>query len=116
MIPGTEYTISLSKHDYKVLKRRIRQYHSLVKQYQNRPAEWADVYYQSVESVVKGITETHNRCSVREQNIIKLPWWQEEEQSDDMIAIILNRNELTLRVFREKILRMVAVHSRYIWR
>ncbi|KAA1042488.1 hypothetical protein ERX35_000990 [Macrococcus equipercicus] len=115
MTPGTEYSISLSKHDYKVLERRVRQYHSLVEQYQNRPAEWSDDYYQSVESVVKGIAEAYNRCSVTEQNIIKLSWWQDEKQSDDTIAKILNRSELTLRVFREKILRMVAVHSHYIW-
>lgn len=96
----------LTKNDIRVLESRLKSYHQLAKAYKNRPKEWSDLYYQNVGTIVNGITEAYNECTAFEQNIIKLSYW--DIQDDKIIAEVLGVKVSHIKALRIEILRLVA--------
>ena len=96
----------LTKNDIRVLEARLMSYHRLAKVYKNRPKEWSDLYYQNVGTIVNGITEAYNECTAFEQNIIKLSYW--DIQDDKIIAEVLGVKVSHVKARRIKILNLVA--------
>jgi len=103
---------TINKYDYKVLESRVMQYEKLKKIYKNRPPNMSDGYYKSVSDTVLGITEAYNQLPAREQQLFKLTWWEKED--DDIIGKVMGITPRTMRVFREKILGIVADATGYV--
>ncbi|TDL37710.1 hypothetical protein EVU91_07300 [Macrococcoides bohemicum] len=97
---------TLNKYDYKTLERYVINFEKLKHQYKNRPNGMTDSYYKNLGNIVNGIVDAYNQLTLREQQLLKLTWWQKED--DDTISKILNVGKPTLKVFREKILGIVA--------
>nr|WP_259341745.1 hypothetical protein [Staphylococcus saprophyticus] len=104
----------LDKVDYPILEKYMRNYHSMVDTYKNRPSDMDELKYMNLESIVKGITEVYNNCDIKVQQLIKLTWWDDKKYTDNVIADVLGVSELTLRHAREVILKRVAKAVEYV--
>ncbi len=58
---------SLGKEDYPILERYMRNYHSMVDTYKNKPSDMNELQYMNIESIVKGITQVYNNSEVKIQ-------------------------------------------------
>ncbi|MDW4180181.1 hypothetical protein QI204_11330 [Staphylococcus saprophyticus] len=105
---------SLGKEDYPILERYMRNYHSMVDTYKNKPINMDELQYMNLESIVKGITQVYNDSEVKIQQIIKLTWWDNKKYTDDVIADVIGVSELTLRHAKEVILKRVAKAVEYV--
>ncbi|MDW4280217.1 hypothetical protein QI102_08340 [Staphylococcus saprophyticus] len=105
---------SLEKEDYPILERYMRNYHSMVDTYKNKPSDMNELQYMNLESIVKGITQVYNDSEVKIQQIIKLTWWDNKKYTDDVIADVIGVSELTLRHAKEVILKRVAKAVEYV--
>ncbi|MDW4231047.1 hypothetical protein QI092_08360 [Staphylococcus saprophyticus] len=105
---------SLGKEDYPILERYMRNYHSMVDTYKNKPINMDELQYMNLESIVKGITQVYNDSEVKIQQIIKLTWWDNKKYTDDVIADVIGVSELTLRHAKEVILKRVAKAAEYV--
>lgn len=105
---------SLGKEDYPILERYMRNYHSMVDTYKNKPSDMNELQYMNLESIVKGVTQVYNDSEVKIQQIIKLTWWDNKKYTDEVIADVIDVSELTLRHAREVILKRVAKAVEYI--
>ena len=105
---------SLNDVDYPILERYMRNYHSMVDTYKNKPSDMDDLKYMNLESIVKGVTQVYNDSDVKLQQIIKLTWWDDKKYTDEVIADVIGVSELTLRHVREVILKRVAKAVEYI--
>ena len=61
--------------DYPILERYMRNYHSMVDTYKNKPSDMDELQYMNLESIVKGITEVYNNTQTKVQQIIQLSLW-----------------------------------------
>ncbi|MDW4397449.1 hypothetical protein [Staphylococcus shinii] len=100
--------------DYPILERYMRNYHSMVDTYKNKPSDMDDLKYMNLESIVKGITQVYNDSDVKVQQIIKLTWWDNKKYTDEVVADVIGISELTLRHAREVILKRVAKAVNYV--
>ena len=100
--------------DYPILERYMRNYHSMVDIYKNKPSDMDELQYMNLASIVKGITEVYNDCDVKVQQIIKLSWWDNKKYTDEVVADVIGISELTLRHAREVILKRVAKAVNYV--
>ncbi|WP_436937342.1 hypothetical protein [Staphylococcus xylosus] len=100
--------------DYPILEKYMRNYHSMVNNYKNKPCDMNELKYMNLESIVKGITEVYNGSEVKVQQIIKLTWWDDKKYTDEVIADVIGVSELTLRHAREIILKRVAKAVKYV--
>ncbi|MGJ5911530.1 hypothetical protein ACSBQ8_04855 [Staphylococcus equorum] len=100
--------------DYPILEKYMRNYHSMVNTYKNKPSDMDELKYMNLESIVKGITEVYNDSEVKVQQIIKLTWWDDKKCTDEVIADVIGISELTLRHAREVILKRVAKAVKYV--
>lgn len=100
--------------DYPILERYMRNYHSMVDTYKNKPSDMDDLKYMNLESIVKGITQVYNDSDVKVQQIIKLTWWDNKKYTDEVVADVIGISELTLRHAREVILKRVAKAVEYV--
>ncbi|MDW3865558.1 hypothetical protein QI362_09780 [Staphylococcus saprophyticus] len=105
---------SLNDVDYPILERYMRNYHSMVNTYKNKPSDMDDLKYMNLESIVKGITQVYNDSDVKVQQIIKLTWWDDKKYTDEVIADVIGVSQLTLRHAREVILKRVAKAVDYV--
>mgnify|MGYP007090578551 FL=1 len=105
---------SLNDVDYPILERYMRNYHSMVDTYKNKPSDMDDLKYMNLESIVKGITQVYNDSDVKVQQIIKLTWWDDKKYTDEVIADVIGVGELTLRHAKEVILKRVAKAVDYV--
>ena len=105
---------SLEKEDYPILERYMRNYHSMVDTYKNKPSDMDDLKYMNLESIVKGVTQVYNDSDVKVQQIIKLTWWDDKKYTDEVIADVIGVGELTLRHAKEVILKRVAKAVDYV--
>ncbi|MFL0500590.1 hypothetical protein [Staphylococcus arlettae] len=105
---------SLNDVDYPILERYMRNYHSMVDTYKNKPSDMDDLQYMNLESIVKGITQVYNDSDVKVQQIIKLTWWDDKIYTDEVVANVIGVSELTLRHAREIILKRVAKAVDYV--
>ncbi|WP_438271837.1 hypothetical protein [Staphylococcus saprophyticus] len=92
----------------------MRNYHSMVDTYKNKPSDVNELKYMNLESIVKGITEVYNGSEVKVQQIIKLIWWDDKNYTDEVIASVIGVTEYTLRHAREVILKRVAKAVEYV--
>ncbi|WP_398574399.1 hypothetical protein [Staphylococcus equorum] len=92
----------------------MRNYHSMVDTYKNKPSDVNELKYMNLESIVKGITEVYNDSEVKVQQIIKLTWWDDKKYTDEVIADVMGVSKLTLRHAREVILKRVAKAVDYV--
>ncbi|MDW3932941.1 hypothetical protein BUZ77_12325 [Staphylococcus saprophyticus] len=92
----------------------MRNYHSMVDTYKNKPINMDELQYMNLESIVKGITQVYNDSEVKIQQIIKLTWWDDKKYIDEVIADVIGVSELTLRHAREVILKRVAKAVEYV--
>ncbi|MBF0738237.1 hypothetical protein E4T73_08670 [Staphylococcus arlettae] len=92
----------------------MRNYHSMVDTYKNKPSDMDDLQYMNLESIVKGITQVYNDSDVKVQQIIKLTWWDDKIYTDEVVANVIGVSELTLRHAREIILKRVAKAVDYV--
>ncbi|NWK84560.1 hypothetical protein HYE69_07030 [Staphylococcus sp. GSSP0090] len=92
----------------------MRNYHSMVDTYKNKPSDMNELQYMNLESIVKGVTQVYNDSEVKIQQIIKLTWWDNKKYTDEVIADVIDVSELTLRHAREVILKRVAKAVEYI--
>ncbi|ASE59953.1 hypothetical protein JRF73_05365 [Staphylococcus saprophyticus] len=92
----------------------MRNYHSMVGTYKNKPSDMDDLKYMNLESIVKGITQVYNDSNVNVQQIIKLTWWDDKKYTDEVIADVIGVSKLTLRHAREVILKRVAKAVDYV--
>lgn len=104
----------LDKVDYPILEKYMRNYHSMVDIYKNKPSDMNELKYMNLESIVKGITEVYNGSEVEVQQIIKLTWWEDKNYTDEVIASVIDITEYTLRHAREVILKRVAKAVEYV--
>ena len=104
----------LDKLDYPILEKYMRNYHSMVDTYKNKPSDVNELKYMNLESIVKGITEVYNDSEVKVQQIIKLTWWKDKKYTDEVIASVIGITEYTLRHAREVILKRVAKAVEYV--
>ncbi|MES3705538.1 MULTISPECIES: hypothetical protein [unclassified Staphylococcus] len=100
--------------DYPILERYMRNYHSMVDTYKNKPSDMDELQYMNLESIVKGITEVYNNSQVKVQQIIKLSWWDNNNHTENVIADVMGISELTLRHAKEVILKRVAKAVDYV--
>ncbi|MDW4183058.1 hypothetical protein [Staphylococcus saprophyticus] len=100
--------------DYPILERYMRNYHSMVDTYKNKPSDMDELQYMNLETIVKGITEVYNNSQVKVQQIIKLTWWDDNNHTENVIADVMGISELTLRHAREVILKRVAKAVEYV--
>ncbi|MEX5915099.1 hypothetical protein AB6G74_12435 [Staphylococcus ureilyticus] len=100
--------------DYPILERYMRNYHSMVDIYKNKPSDMDELQYMNLASIVKGITEVYNDCDVKVQQIIKLSWWNDNNHTENVIADVMGISELTLRHAKEVILKRVAKAVDYV--
>ena len=100
--------------DYPILERYMRNYHSMVDNYKNKPSDTDELQYMNLESIVKGITEVYNNSQVKVQQIIKLSWWDDNNHTENVIADVMGISELTLRHAKEVILKRVAKAVDYV--
>ena len=100
--------------DYPILERYMRNYHSMVDNYKNKPSDMDELQYMNLESIVKGITEVYNNSQVKVQQIIKLSWWDDNNHTENVIADVMGISELTLRQAKEVILKRVAKAVDYV--
>ncbi|MDW4289982.1 hypothetical protein QI122_08075 [Staphylococcus saprophyticus] len=100
--------------DYPILERYMRNYHSMVDIYKNKPSDMDELQYMNLESIVKGITEVYNNSQVKVQQIIKLSWWDDNNHKENVIADVMGISELTLRHAKEVILKRVAKAVDYV--
>lgn len=100
--------------DYPILERYMRNYHSMVDTYKNKPSDMDELQYMNLESIVKGITAVYNDCDVKVQQIIKLSWWDDNNHTENVIADVIGVSELTLRHAKEVILKRVAKAIDYV--
>ena len=100
--------------DYPILERYMRNYHSMVDTYKNKPSDMDELQNMNLESIVKGITQVYNDSEVKIQQIIKLTWWDNKKYTDEVIADVIDVSELTLRHAREVILKRVAKAVEYV--
>ncbi|MFQ3782507.1 hypothetical protein AABD34_11500 [Staphylococcus saprophyticus] len=100
--------------DYPILERYMRNYHSMVDIYKNKPSDMDELQYMNLESIVKGITEVYNDCDIKVQQIIKLSWWDDNNHTENVIADVMGISELTLRHAKEVILKRVAKAVDYV--
>ena len=100
--------------DYPILERYMRNYHSMVDNYKNKPSDMDELQYMNLESIVKGITEVYNNSQVKVQQIIKLSWWDDNNHTENVIADVMGISELTLRHAKEVILKRVAKAVDYV--
>ena len=105
---------SLNNVDYPILERYVRNYHSMVDNYKNKPSDMDDLQYMNLESIVKGITQVYNDSEVKVQQIIKLTWWDDKKYTDEVVADVIGVSQLTLRHAREVILKRVAKAVDYV--
>ncbi|SUM25395.1 MULTISPECIES: hypothetical protein [Staphylococcus] len=105
---------SLNDVDYPILERYMRNYHSMVDTYKNKPSDMDDLKYMNLESIVKGVTQVYNDSDVKLQQIIKLTWWDDKKYTDEVIADVMGVSKLTLRHAREVILKRVAKAVDYV--
>lgn len=105
---------SLNDVDYPILERYMRNYHSMVNTYKNKPSDMDYLKYMNLESIVKGITQVYNDSDVKVQQIIKLTWWDDKKYTDEVIADVIGVSKLTLRHAREVILKRVAKAVDYV--
>ena len=105
---------SLNEVDYPILERYMRNYHSMVDTYKNKPSDMDDLKYMNLESIVKGVTQVYNDSDVKVQQIIKLTWWHDKKYTDEVIADVIGVSQLTLRHAREVILKRVAKAVDYV--
>ena len=105
---------SLNDVDYPILERYMRNYHSMVDTYKNKPSDMDDLKYMNLESIVKGVTQVYNDSDVKLQQIIKLTWWDDNKYTDEVIADVMGVSKLTLRHAREVILKRVAKAVDYV--
>ncbi|MEY8627857.1 hypothetical protein AALH86_12380 [Staphylococcus equorum] len=105
---------SLNDVDYSILERYMRNYHSMVDTYKNKPSDMDDLKYMNLESIVKGVTQVYNDSDVKVQQIIKLTWWDDKKYTDEVIADVIGVSQLTLRHAREVILKRVAKAVDYV--
>ena len=105
---------SLNDVDYPILERYMRNYHSMVDTYKNKPSDMDELKYMNLESIVKGVTQVYNDSDVKVQQIIKLTWWDDKKYSDEVIADVMGVSELTLRQARKVILKRVAKAVDYV--
>ncbi|MCD8864315.1 hypothetical protein K2V60_07215 [Staphylococcus arlettae] len=92
----------------------MRNYHSMVDTYKNKPSDMDDLKYMNLESIVKGVTQVYNDSDVKVQQIIKLTWWDDKKYTDEVIADVIGVSQLTLRHAREVILKRVAKAVDYV--
>lgn len=104
----------IDKVDYPILERYMRNYHSMVDSYKNKPSVMNELQYMNLETIVKGITEVFNNSEVKVQQIIKLTWWDDKKYTDEVIADVIGVSKLTLRHAREVILKRVAKAVDYV--
>ncbi|OJT35462.1 hypothetical protein [Staphylococcus ureilyticus] len=100
--------------DYLILERYMRNYHSMVDTYKNKPSDMDEFQYMNLESIVKGITEVYNNSQTKVQQIIKLSWWDDNNRTENVIADVMGISELTLRHAKEVILKRVAKAVDYV--
>ena len=100
--------------DYPILERYMRNYHSMVDTYKNKPSGMDEYQYMNLESIVKGITEVYNNSQVKVQQIINLSWWDDNNHTENVIADVMGISELTLRHAKEVILKRVAKAVDYV--
>ncbi|MFH4917480.1 hypothetical protein [Staphylococcus cohnii] len=100
--------------DYPILERYMRNYHSMVDTYKNKPSDMDELQYMNLASIVKGITEVYNDCDIKVQQIIKLSWWDDKKHTENVIADVMGISELTLRHAKEVILKRVAKAVYYV--
>ena len=105
---------SFNNVDYPILERYMRNYHSMVGTYKNKPSDMDDLKYMNLESIVKGVTQVYNDSDVKVQQIIKLTWWDDKIYTDEVVANVIGVSELTLRHAREIILKRVAKAVDYV--
>lgn len=105
---------SLNDVDYPILERYMRNYHSMVDTYKNKPSDMDDLKYMNLESIVKGVTQVYNDSDVKLQQIIKLTWWDDKKYTDEVIADVMGVSKLTLRHAREVIFKRVAKAVDYV--
>ncbi|WP_422427945.1 MULTISPECIES: hypothetical protein [Bacillales] len=104
----------LDKVDYPILEKYMRNYHSMVDTYKNKPINMDELQYMNLESIVKGITQVYNDSEVKIQQIIKLTWWEDKKYTDDVIADVIGVSELTLRHARKVMLKRLAKAVEYV--
>ena len=100
--------------DYPILERYMRNYHSMVDTYKNKPSDMDEFQYMNLESIVKGITEVYNNSQTKVQQIIKLSWWDDNNRTENVIADVMGISGLTLRHAKEVILKRVAKAVDYV--
>lgn len=105
---------SLNGVDYPILERYMRNYHSMVDTYKNKPSDMDDLKYMNLESIVKGVTQVYNDSDLKVQQIIKLTLWDDKKYTDEVIADVIGVSQLTLRHAREVILKRVAKAVDYV--
>ena len=105
---------SLNEVDYPILERYMRNYHSMVDTYKNKPSDMDELQYMNLETIVKGVTKVYNYSDVKLQQIIKLTWWDDKKYTDEVIADVIGVSQLTLRHAREVILKRVAKAVDYV--
>lgn len=105
---------SLSKVDYPILERYMRNYHSMVDTYKNKPCDMDEIKYMDLESIVKGITEVYNSAEIKTQQVIKLTWWDDKNYTDEVIADVIGVSNFTLRHIRDIVLKRVAEAIDYV--
>lgn len=105
---------SLNDVDYPILERYMRNYHSMVDTYKNKPSDMNELQYMNLESIVKGVTKVYNDSDVKVQQIIKLTWWDDKKYTDEVIADVIGVGELTPRHAKEVILKRVAKAVDYV--
>lgn len=84
----------LDKVDYPILEKYMRNYHSMVDTYKNKPGDVNELKYMNLESIVKGITEVYNDSEVKVQQIIKLTWWKDKKYTDEVIASVIRYHRI----------------------
>lgn len=105
---------SLSKEDYPILERYMRNYHSMIDTYKHKRSDMNELQYMNLESIVKGVTQVYNDSEVKIQQIIKLTWWDDKKYTDEVIADVIGVSELTLKHAREVTLKRVAKAVEYV--
>ncbi|WP_414051102.1 hypothetical protein [Macrococcus animalis] len=78
----------LTKHEYKTLELRFKQYHSLVAVLRDCD-KYDDTFLKNVRYIVTCINKVFNESDLGTQNLIKLLWWENEplDVIEDVLGI-----------------------------
>lgn len=95
----------LTKHDYKMIDLRIKQYHSLAEWLHYHPGTEGD-YIDNVRHIVNSIAKVYNSLDLPSQHLFKLLWW--ECEPIDVIEDVLHVSKRTINRHKKLILDRIG--------